>query len=306
MLSRQELDQLPQWWENHLTIPQVAQMLGITIDVTRILITTPLIEVVPDGAGKKWQFIYVYRNSILAFIQRLRKHTTILADEQQRGLSMTNVCFRNASIGLGFSEIWQRVCDGKLTAYHPNETLFPLNDMWFEPEAVANISQTVKDEHDWINLTDTLVCLGVKRQVFDHFLEAGLLQSVKAFGQKQFFRRSEVEALRDRSVSSRQAAEMLNISVSKVLKLNQQGQFSPLSGPGINRHARYVFDRHELLTWHEKHLVSTELKQLVSTDPFQLLKKHHIAPVFRDPNVYLRKEVMAAISAEKSQGGSRG
>lgn len=306
MLSRREIDQLPQWWENHLTIPQVAQMLGITIDVTRILITTPLIEVVPDGAGKKWQFIYVYRNSIVAFIQRLRKHTTILADKQQRGLSMTDVCFRNASIGLGFSEIWQRVCDGKLNAYHPNETLFPLNDMWFEPEAVANISQTVKAEHDWINLTDTLLCLGIRRQVLDHFLEAGLLQPIKAFGPKQFFRRSEVEALRDRAVSSRQAAEMLNTSLATMLDLNRQGRFSPLSGPGINCHTHYVFDRHELLAWREKYIIRSELMQLVSTAPIKLLKKHHIVPVFRNPNVYLRKEVMAAILAEKSQDGTRG
>jgi hypothetical protein len=219
---------------------------------------------------------------------------------QQNGLSIATVSVRNGSVGLGFPEIWQRICDGKLAACHPSETLFPLTDMWFWPEVVADLSQMMKEERDWINLTDTLACLGVHRQVLDHFLEAGLLQPVKAFGPKQFFRRSEVEALRDRALSSRKAAALLNISLHEILNLNQQGLFSPLSGPGINRHTHYVFDRHELLAWHEKYLVFSELRQLASTDPLRLLKEHHLVPVFRNPRVYLRKEVMAAISAERS------
>ncbi|NLF76237.1 MAG: hypothetical protein GX573_11105, partial [Chloroflexi bacterium] len=299
-VSRHELDQLLQQWEGHLTAPEVAQMLGITLEIARELIATPLLEVVPDDAGKQWMLIYVYRHSVLQFIQRLKKHTTILANPQLHGVSIAEVSIHNGSIGLGFPEIWQRICDGKLTACHPHESLFPLTDLWFWPETVANISQTVKDEHDWITLMETLDCLGVKRPVLDHFLEAGLFQPVKAFGQKQFFRRSDVEALRDCAVSSRQAAELLNTSLSRFLELNRQGYFSPLSGPGINRHTHYIFDRHELLAWHKEYLVMSELKQLVGVDPYVFLREHRILPVFRKPSVYLRREVMAVISAEMS------
>lgn len=301
-ISRATLDELLQHWSKHLTLPEVAQWLGIAPEIARELITAQLLEAVPDSAGKKWQLTYVHRDCVVAFIERLKKHTMIQADVHRRGIVITDVSIRNGSAGLGFPELWQRVCEGKLTACHPNESLLPLTDMWFWPETVVDISQTVKEEHDWITLMDTLVCLGVHRQVLEHFLEAGLLQPVKTAGRRQFFRRSDVLALRDRAVSSRQAAVLLNTSLSKILELNQQGRFSPLSGPRINRHARYVFDRYELLAWHEKHLVFSELKQLVSAAPIKLLKKHHIVPVFRNPNVYLRKEVMAAISSER---GSR-
>ncbi|CAG1007761.1 hypothetical protein ANRL4_03793 [Anaerolineae bacterium] len=295
-LSRQELDQLQQRWAQHITLPEAARLLGVSVEVTRALLQERLIQAVPASEGVKLRVVYVSRDSLTAFIQKLKKHTTIQANSQPDGVSLTEVCLRNASMGLGFPQLLNRIGNGQLPAFHPNETLFPLTDLWFLGATVRNLSRSVKDERAWLNLKETEQCLGLKRRTLYRFMQMGLLQSVMAFGPKQFFAQADILALRDRYASSRQAAALLNISTADLFRLVRCGLLVPASGtsPGPK-----VFDRHQLVDWHAEHILPPELNSIAANkDALRCaLKASDVHPLVTKPEVYLRKEVIAVLKS---------
>jgi hypothetical protein len=295
-LSRRELDQLQRQWRGHLTTAEAACLLGVSCDIARGLLAEHLLQAVPANGGVKHQSTYIYRDSLQELIQKLKRHITIQTFEQQCGVSLVDACIRNGGSGLGSPQLLKLICAGSLSAYHPCATLFPLNDLWFSPEVVENFASVFKEEQGWMSLTETQACLGVKRGVLHHLVTADLLHPVMSFGPKQFFRREDVLALRDRSVSSEQAAALLNIPVSCVSELALHKVLSPISGPGINGHVRYRFDRSELARWHKQYVLLYELKRLFGpVGLLKSLKAHHIKPLSGPPAVYLRKEVMDLI-----------
>lgn len=299
-LSRRALDQLRQRWENHVTAPEAARLLGISIEVTRALCKEHLIQPVPASEGLKARLVYLSRESLGALIQKLKVHTTIQSNAHQSGVSLAEVCLRNASVGLGFPQLLVRICDGQLPAYHPSETLFPLTDLWFPSEVVANLSCVVRAEHQWLNLQETEQCLGIGRKALYSLLRTGLLQPVMGFGPKRFFSQTDVLALRDRYTSPQQAAALLNIPTEYLCRLVRHGSIVFLSGSGSSHKA---FDRHQLIAWRDEHILFREMKTLTSNVAtlMRLLKAHGVYPVATNPAIYLRREVMAVLESMSVQ-----
>jgi predicted DNA-binding transcriptional regulator AlpA len=293
-LSRHELDQLQRRWENHITTPEAARLLGVSIEVTRDLLKERLLQPVPASEGLKLQLVYLFRDSVAQLIQKLKVHTTIQPNAQQSGVSLTEVCLRNASVGLGFPQLLVRIGDGQLAAFHPNEMLFPLTDLWFPSEAVANLSRVVRAEHRWLNLQETERCLGIRRKALYSLLRTGLLQPVMDFGPKRFFSQTDVLALRDRYTSPHQAAALLNIPTDYLFRLVGHGSIVLLAGVGSSHRA---FDRYQLIAWRDEHILYREMKTLTSNVAAlrRLLKEQGVHPVVTNPAVYLRKEVMTVL-----------
>ncbi len=295
-LSRQELDQLQQRWGGHITTPEAAHLLGVSIEVTRELLKECLIQPVPASEGLKLQLLYLSRDSLAALIQKLRVYTTIQPDTHQNGVSLLEVCRRNTSLALGFSQLLKRICAGLLPAYHPSETLFPLTDLWFPRKVVANLSRDVKEEHQWLNLQEAEQCLGIGRKSLYSLMRTGVLQSTMAFGPKQFFFRTDVLALRDRYTSLQQAATLLDIPTEYLFRLVRHGSIVCLFD---STRSRKVFDRYQLLAWRDEHILYREMKTLTSNIGLltRLLKARGIRPLVTNPNVYSRKEVMAVLES---------
>jgi TniQ len=296
-ISRLEVNRLQQQWEQYVTPSEAVHLLGLRVGMTRALIRESVLQQVPTSEGLKWQLTFIYRHSVEDLIQKLKKHTAIQVDVQQSGLSLAAVCIRNGSVGLGLPQVLKRICEGVLSACHPNETLLPLMALWFKPEVVADLSEAVKNEREWMNLQETEACLGVGRSVLHHLIKTGLLQPTVAFGPKKLFSRKDVLALRDRYTPTQQAAALLNIPVQYIFSLIQQGLLVPLSGPSVNGHNHYVFDRAQLMALQEKHILYHEMKTLTTDIDglMRLLKAKRIEPLVRRPHVYLRKEVMAVL-----------
>lgn len=297
--SRQDVNRLQQQWAQYMTPTEAAHALGLRVDRTRVLIKASLLQQVPPSEGVKWQLTFIYRHSVDALLRNLKEHTAIRTDEEHNGISFADVCIRNGSVGLGLPQLLRRVCEGTLPACHPNEALLPLSAMWFEPEVVANLSGVVKAEQEWLNLQEVEGHLGVGRDVLHHLITAGLLQPALAFGRKKLFSHQDVLALRDRYTTTQQAALLLNIPEHYIFPLILHAMLVPISGPSVNGHNQYVFDRAHLIAWQEEYILHYEMKRLTADIDglMRFLKKKHIQPIVRLPNVYLRKEVMAVLES---------
>lgn len=298
-LARQQLDELQQRWQHYLPFAEVAQRLGVSKRLVHELMATQLLQMVPASAGLKRQGSYIYEDSLHSLLQSLKLHTTIQAQPPSEHVLLRDVCIRHGgSVSLNLVQLLRRIQAGQLAAYHADETLLPLGEMWFRVEDIDNLSETVKTEQDWINLTETQACLGVGRRVFGHLTETGLLQPQQQFGRKQFYRTTDVLALRDRWLTSAQAALLLHIPLGYMTGLAQRGNLKPISGPGVNQHGHYLFDRLDVLKWQTRYVIYHEMKELTPDIDalMRLLKGRGIRSVAAGrPRVYSRREVMDSI-----------
>jgi hypothetical protein len=298
-LSRQEMDDLQERWQRYVRLFDLKRILGLSPRLIHELIDAGWLSVVPANVGLKQQGLYVYQDSLNNFIGQLKKRVLTHVNVPERSILLLDVCICNGgSVKLDLVQLLARVFAGKVSAYHPNETLLPLNAMWFEAEDVENLSETMKTEQDWINLTETPAYLEVGRRVFGHLLDTGLLQPQQRFGNKQLFRKRDVLALRERCITSAQTARLLSIPIAYISSLVRLGSLKPISGPGVNQHGHYLFDRQNILAWKRQYVMYNEMKTM-TTDIvalMRLLKQRGIQSVVGRPHVYVRKEVVEAIT----------
>lgn len=297
-LLRSELLQLQERWGNHLTTLEAGALLGVSTDMIYGLVAEGLVQSVPKDAGVRFRTSrFIYRDSILEFIQNLKSHTAVRALDENTGMLLGEVGVHGGGAGFGSSELLRLVCMGRVSASHPHETLFPLSDLWFAPEVVENFVRIAKEAQGLMSLTETQHALDVKRVTVQHYVATNLLQPAYSFGPKQFFRRQDVLALRDRSVLPKEAARILNTHFGAISLLVLQKVLPFIAGPGINNgNTRYRFDRSELLRWHEEYVSLGELRKLFGSTGLQVaLKANHLKSITKSPQVYRRKEVMPVL-----------
>lgn len=303
-MLRSDLVQLQERWNSYLTTLETGTLLGVGGDTTRALVADGLVRSVPKNTGTKFRAQrYVYRDSVLELIQSLKQHTIIQPFDEDAGMYLSEVSVHGGGAGFGSPELLRLVCLGRLSAYHPDETLFPLSDLWFAPEVVEDFIKIAKEAQGLMSLTETQHCLGVKRVTVQHYVDTNQLQPVYAYGPKQFFRRQDVLAVRDYSLLPEEAALILNTGTGYIMSLALQGILPVMSGPGIKHgNTRYRFDQRQLMLWREKYVLLGELRKLFGSTGLQIaLKANYLKPVNKSPQVYRRKEVMPILEKHFSR-----
>ena len=298
LYSRSEVDRLKQKWRRHLTRTQAAQQLGVSLEIIREILQSEVLQAVSPSEGTEWgSIIYVSQDNIDALLHGLRQHIRIQAEIPSDGVYIaeaSQLC--SCAVSLNYANLLQRIIQGKLVAYHADAAVLPLGKIWFSREDVAALPQVLKEERGWLSLTETLQHMDVKRSTLQHFFDAGLLTPVAGLGQKRFFSRDEVYALKVRMVSSREAAELLQLPLKTVLHLAHCRVLSPISGPGINRHGHYFYDRNDLLKWQKNNITLAEIRATVADPDLRKQVRQQVIPIFRGPNIYIREEVISVVN----------
>jgi hypothetical protein len=296
--KRQDVEALRRQWERYVPFLDVVQQLGISKRLTRQLITAQLLRAVPDDAGINRRWLFIYEDSLPALLQSLKPCTTIQAQPPPEHVLLRDVCIRHGgSVSLNLVQLLQRVQAGQLAAYHADETLLPLGEMWFRVEDIDTLSEAVKTERNWLSKSDVCTYLNVRWQRLKHLLVSGILSPKQGSGNKQFFDRTEVQVIRERLIFSDEISRLLNVPYVSIFRLVQCEMLHPLPYPASQGRRYYIFDRAEFNVWHQKYVLWPEMKRL-TTDEDALclcLKAQHIEPVVNAPRVYLRKEVMNSI-----------
>lgn len=304
-LLRDELDALLAIWETHISLAELVNLLGMSLRLVRALIDDGLLELVaPSEAVRQATGTYVYISSLETMLELLRQHTVVLKPIDDDSISLNDVCIQHGgSVSLNFVQVVRRIQEGRLRSYHPNQTLLPLSDLKFDAHDIENLAYIVKTEQDVVNLTEAQEALGVTRIIFQCIVDAGLLQPVRGFGPKQFYRSTDIENVKMRWLDTNGVAQILDVQPSYIHSLVKQGNFPAISGPSVNQRGHYLFDREEVLKWQSHYVLYRELRRSVSDidQLMRLIKEQDIKPIARHPNVYLREEVMLCIQEMRNE-----
>ncbi len=228
----------------------------------------------------------------------LKAHVTVQPLSTESGVRLNRAAILNGKVGLKLVDLLERVLAGELAAYHPSADLRPLKDLWFDEAAILSLTQQVKDENGWVSFLETAAWLNVGRCVLHHWIDSGLLVPVASFARAQYFLRADVLDFQERCVFGPEAMAILNIPRTALSQWARRGYLDPLSGPGINNHGRYVFDRFMLEAWHHAYVSTPETKQLLQATDVMLRRWREAGKLTRlvsEPRIagfYRRDEVL--------------
>jgi len=293
--ARQQLDELIERWQQHLPFLDVVEQLAISKRLVKELLDARLLQTVPASAGWKRTGIYVYKDSLHAFLDRLRARTAIQPQPPTEHMLLRDVCIlHGGSVQLNLVELLQRVLNGQIAAYHASETLLPLGDMWFLAADIVPLDEHVKTEQRWLNKGEVRAYLRISIPQLHQLIDCDLLIPQKQFGPKQFFAKSNVASVAERFVFMLEAHERLEIAYVSISRLIQHGLLHALPYPICPGRRCYIFDCKAFDEWQQQYILLPEMTRS-ATDLEALLadlRSAHIQPVVAAPAVYHRKEVM--------------
>jgi hypothetical protein len=299
---RSEVERLKQQWQRHLTRKEAGEQLGLSLEIIQQLLQVDLLQAVLPKEGIERYIIYISQDSIDALLHQLKQHIHVqsqIPSDHVYIAEASTLC--SCSVKQNYAQLLQRIVQGKLVAYHTDARILPLGKTCFAHKDVDTLPQILKEERGWFSLTETLLYMDVKRSTLQHFFDSELLTPVAGSGQKRFFSRDQVLDLKARMVASYEVADLLRISLATLSQLARCGILRPLSGPGINRHGHYVFDRGDLLAWREKYISLAEIRTIVADPDLRRRIRRKVNPIFSKPYIYPRKEVMAVVKRNCSR-----
>ena len=296
--ARAELEGCKERWNQHLPFLAVVQQLGLSKRLTLELLHAQLLHRVPAQAGLKQRGVFVERDSLQTFLNRLKMVTTVRPMSEQ-GIPLRLVCIRNGSVKMNLTRVLTRVLEGKLLAYHPNASRLPLTALWFAPQAVQDLAHNVKVESDWVTKEEARMYLGVGWRVMHFLLTRGWLRPVMSLGRKQFFSRQEVHSLHTTCIFTVEIQRTLGIPAAIIHSLVEQGIWFPKTERRTGE--PYIFERLQFQHWQQTYIMLPELKQLAPDFAWiaERLRQAGIFPIVQAPLMYSRKEVMAALQPDE-------
>jgi hypothetical protein len=292
--AREDLDRLKVEWQDHLRFADLYRLLGPSKRLIHELLAVGLLQQVPESPALKRSGLYLYRHSLERLLEALRLQTQIVSPRPLNAVSILDLCIRLGSVKLDFAQVLQRILAGKLPAYHHTTTLLPLTELCFAFEEVQNLADVLKNERDWFNKHETQSYLNINARVLRQLMQANLLNPSVRLGPKLFFQRSQVYALQERWIFSREMAAILDLPVLSLRHLIKQGLFAEFTSSFPDAPNLNCVDRKAFMAWHEKHILLAQMKGLNPNlnTLSKLLQLRGVKPILASSQIYLRKEVM--------------
>jgi DNA-binding transcriptional MerR regulator len=298
-LARDELETLQSQRQKTMTLTETSELLGVGQQRVHDLLDVGLICKTIDSVFASG--LAIDRDSVIRFLEQLQQQIIVAKPyKMSKTVSLVTLCLRLATLGMKLSEVLQLILKGRLKAHHPDTSILPLTDLWFSYETAQQIIDTIKDERDWMGMTEVQAHLGIGRSVIQYLMDNGYLVPHTVMVRKYFFLRTKVMKFQQRSVTVDVASELLNVSTNAVYAFVNNGLLHPIYGPSVNGHGHYAFDRDELLIWDEHYLLERDFR-LVTSDIARLrrlLKAHHVTYIMRRPRVYRRAAVLDVMASD--------
>lgn len=149
------------------------------------------------------------RYDVEVFLQQLAQQVHVGVERPDDALSLKGVCMRHNKIGVTSVKLLLRMRDGKLPAYHAHPELKPFADLWFLRADVAQLTEQIKRENNWMTLREVARLLHVSHKKVYRWVQDDVLIAQAIFSRSVYFNREDILAFQQRMMTSQEVADWL-------------------------------------------------------------------------------------------------
>lgn len=302
LVNRAELSVLRNEWNEEVSRAEAAKWLGTTEQMIVDLVKVGLLaaERSPADGCPYWKFS---RPVLIECLEKVSKHVeSFLSQEKTKQGSFINLAKASRQlfvVGLNAASILLSVAEGKLKAYCSAGQVSQLSTLIFDHLDIQKYIQSVKSENGWIGREETARHLGVKDVTLTRWVKHGLISPIATYGHVQYFDQKAITTFITENVTSEEATEILSVGRLTVQKWARLGMLADacVSGPNIDGHHTYLFNREKLTWWRNERLTFGEAVSLLRVSKatfYRWVGEKKVVPLERTggkQHWFLRKDV---------------
>jgi predicted site-specific integrase-resolvase len=264
-------------WNSFVGLEETTQALGLSEEVVLNMVDIGLLssEQSPDKGFLSWKF---NEKALCQFLDNIKKHAPIYKESEDvsaPSLNLVDASRLLTHIGLNAASLIGLVADGKLCAYRRPSLPFSCEDLLFYRKDIHAYIKTVLTERGWLSRKDVTRCLKIKDGTLARWVRTGLLTPAAIYVNAQYFDKNAIEKFVTDHITSEEAAKLLGIGVLAVQKWVRQERLQAVSGPGIDEHHNYLFNKEYLLQWRDGRLSFGEAIDLLGVSAATLHRWAH-------------------------------
>jgi len=254
-------------WNDEMNRVEAAKYLGITEKMILDLVKIGLLsaEKTPAEGYPRWTFSKL---SLVNCIEQILRYIEIYPEGDKKGASLIDLIAASrllSTVGMNAASILARVAEGKLRTYYPATRVLELRLLQFDYIDIQQFINAVKSENEWMSREELLHLLQVKDHTLARWVHTGLIPIAMTCGNALYFDRETVRRFVTDHTTTDEAAKILGIGKLTVQKWARQGRLSQVcvSGPHIDGHHAYLFNKGQLMRWRKERLTFGEAVQLL-------------------------------------------
>ena len=267
-LNREEVLILRDKWNEAVGCAEAARYLGITKKMLLDLVEVGLLaaEKSPtEGGYPRWMFS---KWSLVNCVQQISRYVEAFPEEGKRIVSLVDLIAASQSlsvIGMNAASVLARVAEGMLNAYYSTNRCLELRSLQFDYADIQQCINAIKLENGWMSREEVIQLLRVKDSTLARWVRSGVVPTTAIFGNAQYFNQEIITSFVTDYITTEEAAKILGVGKLAVQKWVRQGRLSQvcISGPYIDGHHAYLFNKDKLIQWRSERLTFSEAVQLL-------------------------------------------
>ena len=277
-VSRTEVLELRNTWNELFNCTEAASRLGITEQLVVDLVKVGLLvaEHNPKEGYPSWMFS---KSALIECIEKVSQHIEGClsrdVDEKDNFIDLPSAARLLFVIGLNSASILLHVAEHDLRAYYVIGQEIALGSLLFDRVDIDYYKCTIKAENGWIDRKELTKLLKVKDTTLARWVTSGLISPKIICGNAQYFDREIVEKFLTENIFTDEAARILDIGKLTVQKWARQGRLSSscISGPTLDGHHAYLFNKEKLTHWRGQRLTFGEALQILGISKAMFYRK---------------------------------
>jgi DNA-binding transcriptional MerR regulator len=258
-VNRAEVLELRGQWKEFVNRAEAAEWLGVSQSMIIDLVNVGLLvaERNPGEGYPHWAF---HKSALVDCMEKVlksvKKSSSHKIGEKTALLDLAEAARLLFVVGLNAVSILLYVAEGKLLAYYRVVQDLKLGLLLFDRSDIQQCIKAIKSENNWLSRKELTKLLKVKDTTLTRWVRAGLISPSAICGTAQYFDDAMVDKFMADHITTEKASEMLGVGKLTIQKWARQGRLSEVcvSGPNVDGHHGYIFNKKRLLQWYEEWL----------------------------------------------------
>jgi DNA-binding transcriptional MerR regulator len=247
-VSKEDVLNLQIRWTEGFTLPETAQLLGVSPDVVVSLADSGLLNAEHRSTVDKGA-IQLFRSSTVEELWKkgITNVSNLGADVRaSKYFDFATAVQFLSKLGVNEALLIGKVLEGKLWMCLHVDSDYPFRTLVFLREDLGRLADDIAAGKGWVRWEEIARKMGVKVYVVRRWIDSGLLKPISSYINTQYFDRKVAEGFITGHLYTREAAEILGVKTRMVHRWTQEGKLEPVSSRRIDRSGRNLYRRADI------------------------------------------------------------